>query len=94
MALSYTIDDARMMCGLGRTTLYKLAQQGQLRLVHVYGRTLVCGDSLRALLGVAEPLEPPPARQPRRMIRRTGRLLTPSTPVSNSTFPGRPPQPS
>jgi hypothetical protein len=61
MALSYTIDDAQTMCGLGRTTLYKLAQQGQLRLVRVYGRTLVCGDSLRALLGVAKPLEARPA---------------------------------
>ena len=27
-------------------------------------------------------------------IRRTGRLLTPSMPVSSSTLPGRPPQPS
>jgi hypothetical protein len=33
--------------------------------------------------------------QPWRMaIRRTGRLLAPSTLVTNSTLPGRPPQPS
>jgi len=30
----------------------------------------------------------------RSTIRRTGRLLAPSMPVSSSAFPGRPPQPS
>ena len=34
------------------------------------------------------------ARQSRNTIRRTGRLLTPSMPVSNSALPARPPQPS
>jgi hypothetical protein len=31
---------------------------------------------------------------PASTIRRTGRLLTPSMPVSSSTLPARPPQPS
>jgi hypothetical protein len=38
------------MGGIGRTLLYKLAREGRLRLVKAGGRTLVCGDSLRALL--------------------------------------------
>jgi hypothetical protein len=33
-------------------------------------------------------------RYPCSTIRRTGRLLAPSTPVSSSTLPARPPQPS
>ena len=38
------------MAGFGRTLLYKLAKEGKLRLLKVAGRTLVCGDSLRALI--------------------------------------------
>ena len=38
------------MGGPRRTKLYALAGQGKIRLVNVAGRTLVDGDSLRALL--------------------------------------------
>jgi hypothetical protein len=38
------------MGGPGRTKTYALAAEGKLRLVRVAGRTLVDGDSLRALL--------------------------------------------
>ncbi len=50
-ALAYTVDHACRMAGFGRTLLYKLAKEGKLRLLKVAGRTLVCGDSLRALIG-------------------------------------------
>jgi hypothetical protein len=49
-ALAYRIDEVRRMGGPGRTKTYELAAQGKLRLVYVAGRTLVDGDSLRALL--------------------------------------------
>ena len=62
MAHAFTIADAQAMGAPGRTKIYELAKCGKLRLLHVYGRTLVCGDSLRELLGVAEPLDPRPAR--------------------------------
>lgn len=50
MAMAFTIKDAQAMGAPGRTTIYKLAKRGELRLLHVAGRTLVAGDSLRALL--------------------------------------------
>ena len=50
-ALAYRIPDACRMVGIGKTKLYELAKHGRLRLIHVDGRTLVCGDALRALLG-------------------------------------------
>ncbi len=49
-ALAYTVGHACRMAGFGRTLLYKLAKEGKLRLLKVAGRTLVCGDSLRALI--------------------------------------------
>ena len=49
-ALAYRIDEVRQMGGPGRTKTYELAAEGKLRLVRVAGRTLVDGDSLRALL--------------------------------------------
>jgi hypothetical protein len=49
-ALAYRIDEVRLMGGPGRTKTYQLAEQGKLRLVRLAGRTLVDGDSLRALL--------------------------------------------
>jgi hypothetical protein len=49
-ALAYRINEVPQMGGPGRTKTYELAAQGKLRLVRVAGRTLVDGDSLRALL--------------------------------------------
>ena len=48
--LSYRINDACTASGLGRTTLYKLAGEGQLRLIKVGGRTLIEASSLRSLI--------------------------------------------
>ena len=49
-ALAYRIDEVPLMGGPGRTKTYELAAEGKLRLIRVAGRTLVDGDSLRALL--------------------------------------------
>ncbi|MGH6986764.1 MAG: hypothetical protein ACRED9_08005 [Caulobacteraceae bacterium] len=49
-ALAYRIDEVQQMGGPGRTTTYRLAAEGKLVLIRVAGRTLVEGDSLRALL--------------------------------------------
>lgn len=53
-AFAYTIEDAQKMGGPGKSKMYELAKNGRLKLIHVDGRTLVGGDSLRALLGVEE----------------------------------------
>jgi hypothetical protein len=50
VALAFTIGDAQSMGAPGRTTIYKLAKLGRLQLLRVGGRTLIDGDSLRALL--------------------------------------------
>jgi excisionase family DNA binding protein len=49
--LAYTLGDATNVSGLSRSTLYRHAKAGRLRLVRVGGRTLVEARSLRALLG-------------------------------------------
>ena len=49
-ALAFRVDDVPLMGGPGRTKTYELAKAGKLRLVRVAGRTLIDGDSLRALL--------------------------------------------
>lgn len=51
--LAYTLHDATAACGLSRSTLYRHAAAGRLRLVKVGGRTLVDATSLRALIGGA-----------------------------------------
>lgn len=50
-ALAFRIDDACRMGGFGRTLAYELVKQGKLKLIRVGGRSLICGDSLRALMG-------------------------------------------
>ena len=51
--LTYTLNAAAAASGLSRSTLYRHAAAGKLRLVKVGGRTLVDANSLRALVGVA-----------------------------------------
>jgi hypothetical protein len=36
----------------GKTTIYKLARSGRLEMFSVNGRTMISGDSLRALLNI------------------------------------------
>jgi hypothetical protein len=49
-AFGYTIDDACCMTGVGRTKLYSIIAEGKLQVSRAAGRTIVLGDSLRALL--------------------------------------------
>ncbi|GGJ22635.1 helix-turn-helix domain-containing protein [Neoroseomonas lacus] len=49
-ALGFRVNDACRLGGFGRTTCYALLKSGALKKVKVAGRTLVDGDSLRALL--------------------------------------------
>ena len=51
--LTHTLNAAAQLTGLSRSTLYRHAAAGALRLVKVGGRTLVDADSLRALVSVA-----------------------------------------
>ena len=48
--LAYRINDAATISGLGRSSLYKLMNSGQLRSVLVAGRRLIPADALRDLL--------------------------------------------
>ncbi len=50
MAHAFTIPDAQAMGAPGTTTIYSLFKSGKLKKVRVCGRTLIEGDSLRALL--------------------------------------------
>jgi hypothetical protein len=49
-AFAYTIEDAQAMGAPGKSKIYELRASGRLKLLHVDGRTLVDGDSLRELL--------------------------------------------
>jgi hypothetical protein len=49
-ALGFRVKDACALAGVGRTTLYALMKAGAIQKVKVAGRTLVEGDSLRALI--------------------------------------------
>ena len=48
--LAYSIKQACEVSSLGKTTLYRQANRGNLRLVRVGGRTLIPADSLRSLI--------------------------------------------
>jgi hypothetical protein len=49
-ALAYRINDASAISGLGRSSLYKLMNSGQLRSVLVAGRRLIPAEALRELM--------------------------------------------
>jgi predicted PhzF superfamily epimerase YddE/YHI9 len=53
-AFAFTIEDGQAMGRPGRTTIYEMEKAGRLKFIHVGGRTMITGDSLRALLGVDE----------------------------------------
>jgi excisionase family DNA binding protein len=48
--LAYTVKQACALSTFGKTTLYRLAADGKLRLTRVGGRTVIPADSLHALL--------------------------------------------
>jgi len=49
-ALAYRVNDAAAISGLGRSSLYKLMNSGQLRSVLVAGRRLIPAEALRDLI--------------------------------------------
>ena len=53
--LSYTVQQAAATLGIGRTTLYALIQDGELKPVKIRMRTLLLHDDLVALLGRRRP---------------------------------------
>lgn len=48
--LTVTVQEARRLSGLSKTTVFKLISEGQLRTVKVRRRTLVSYPSLKSLL--------------------------------------------
>lgn len=48
--LTVTVQEARRLSGLSKTTVFKLISEGQLRTVKVRRRTLVSFPSLKSLL--------------------------------------------
>jgi excisionase family DNA binding protein len=48
--LAYSVREAAQIANLGRSTLYKLIAQGELRARKAYGRTLILHDDLDAFL--------------------------------------------
>jgi hypothetical protein len=53
-AFTYTVEDGQAMGLPGRTTIYKMINDGRLKTVDVGGRTMLTGDSVRRVLGVGE----------------------------------------
>ena len=53
--IAYTIAQVQEVGGPGRTKVYELVAEGQLKLVHVGGRSRITGASLRTLLGASDP---------------------------------------
>ena len=53
-ALAFTVQSACALTGLGRTTLFQLLRAGTLRRIRIGGRTLIAGDTLRAMLAGGE----------------------------------------
>jgi excisionase family DNA binding protein len=51
--LAYRIDDAGRVLGIGRTSLYKLIAERQLRAVKIAGRTVIPAEAIRELLNAA-----------------------------------------
>jgi excisionase family DNA binding protein len=51
--LAYRVDDAKRVLGIGRTSVYKLISNGQLRAVKVAGRTVIDAASARSLIANA-----------------------------------------
>ena len=50
-AISYSVKDVCALLGLGRTTIYKLIEDGSLTRIKVGSRTLIPAGDVEALLG-------------------------------------------
>ena len=49
-ALAYRISELAPLIGVGRSTIYRLIGEGQLRAMKIGHRTVVCGESVRRFL--------------------------------------------
>jgi excisionase family DNA binding protein len=61
--IAYTIDEAVVASGLGRTTIYELIKQGELPRVKVGSRTLIRRQDLEAMLERKLTSRPPEPQQ-------------------------------
>jgi len=68
-AISVTIDAACRATGLGRSKLYQLIRDGELRIAKIGRRTIVPTDDLRALID-RHRVPGPPAPSPKRRKAR------------------------
>jgi excisionase family DNA binding protein len=48
--LAYSVKEASKVSSLGKTTLYRHANRGSLRMIRIGGRTVITAESLHALL--------------------------------------------
>jgi excisionase family DNA binding protein len=51
-AYAFTIADAQAMGLPGKSKIYEMVRDGELTFIKVGGRTMLTGDSVRAVLGV------------------------------------------
>ena len=51
--LAYSIPNASVACGIGRTTIYDAIKRGQLRVCKIGRRTLVTEEALREWLAAS-----------------------------------------
>ena len=49
-AVAFTVTDACVMTGIGKTRLYELIAEGKLRAMKAGAKTLICAESVRAYL--------------------------------------------
>lgn len=54
MPMSYSVRDVAEMLGLGRTTIYKLMNDGHLTRIKVGARTLIPAADVNALVAAAQ----------------------------------------
>lgn len=50
----YSFKEAAEVCGLSRTTLWRMARRGELKTIRIGSRTLVAAEQIDALLSAAE----------------------------------------
>ena len=54
---AYTIDEAVLVSGVGRTSIYEVIKKGELRAVKRGRRTLILADDLEQFLNQLKPME-------------------------------------
>jgi excisionase family DNA binding protein len=62
--LAYTLKEASLALGIGKTTLYKAIAEGHLSAIKLGNRTLIPADVLRAWIAAMPPRQGRPYRKP------------------------------